>query len=162
MSHSHIPVRHLLKQVEIYRATRAGRDGRPGWVTDFIDRVAELFEPFTDVGRVGFECQLDEDRWVIGMYLGTTEIVGGPEDGFSRATNFQFDLGSLLQRFGEIDRFLWSAFPDSGADDAQARSFVTIDGRVEGRPLRLRIFSVPPRDAGPGFRQYADGRRDPV
>lgn len=164
MSHSHMPVQHLLKQVEIYKARKNSRDVRPEWVTAFIERVAELFEPLADDGRVGFDCQLLDDQWIIGLYLGSTEFVGGPDDGEVRYNNFQFDLHGLLDCFCEIDQFLWNAFPDlqTEAEASCARSSVMISGRVQEKPLRLRIYSIPPQDAGPGFREFNNGSRQPL
>ena len=163
MGHSHLPVRHLIKQVEIYRSTRSQRDVRPEWVTAFIERIADLFEPLADEGRVGFDCHLSEEGWTVGLYLGGTEIVGGPEDGESRYAGFQFDLLPLLDQFSEIERFRWSAFPDGSAGAVAASlAFVTIEGLVGDQRLRLRIQSTPPADAGPAFRQFPDGRIEPV
>ena len=163
MSHSHLPVQHLLKQVQIYKSQRNQRGARPDWLTAFIEDVAELFEPVDEEGRVGFDCQLVEDGWTVGLYLGGTEIVGGPRDGGSQHAGFQFELLTLLDRFSDIERFRWSVFPDCGEEpDATALSFVTIEGRVQENWLRLRIYSVPHADAGPGFRQFPDGRREPA
>ncbi len=163
MSHSHIPVKHLLKQVEIYRSQRANRDSRPGWVGEFINAAADLFEPLIETGRVGFDCQPADDRWIVGMYLGSTEVVGGREDGQSRHTDFQFNLLKLLELFGDVELFQWSAFPDRRSSDGlPVSSIVTIEGRVDGNPIRLQLYSVPPADVGPGFRRYPDGRCDPA
>ena len=150
-------VKHLLKQAETYRSKRAERDIRPGWVTAFINEAAELFEPITGLGRVGFDCHLAEDCWVVTMYLGSTEVVGGKDDGQSRHTDFQFDLLELTGRFTEIDHFLWGAFPGCSGD-----SCIVIEGRIEENALRLQLFSQPPHVAGPGFRQYPDGHRETV
>lgn len=163
MSHSHLPVRHLLKQIEIYKSKRAQRGIRPEWLTTFIEDVAELFEPVADDGRVGFDCQLAEEGWTVALYLGGTEMVGGPEDGQSQYTGFQFDLLQLIDRFSEIERFRWSAFPEgSDLHEGASLSLVTIEGVVGDQWLRLRIHSVPPTDAGPGFRQFPDGRRESI
>jgi len=157
-----MPVKHLLKQVEIYRSKRNNRDVRPPWVTELIDRVADLFEPTTGVGRVGFECQLAEDCWVVGMYLGSTEIIGGPDDGQTQQSNFHFDLLELIDCFNNIERVRWSAFPEGTDDASTACSLITIEGCVGENSLRLKVYANPPADAGPGFRKYADGRRDTV
>lgn len=136
---------------------------RPDWLTTFIENVAELFEPVDDEGRVGFDCHLLDEGWTVSLYLGGTEIVGGPRDGQTQFAGFQFDLLPLLDRFSDIERFRWSVFPD-GADEpnATALSFVTIEGRFQENWLRLRIYAAPPADAGPGFRQFPDGRREPA
>lgn len=163
MSHSHIPVKHLLKQVEIYRSRRDKRDARPPWVTEFINNVADLFEPMIEDGRVGFDSQPAEDRWIVGMYLGSREIVGGADDGQMQHTDFQFDLLKLKDLFSRVDLFGWSAFPDRReSDDLPASSFVTVEGQVDGHSLRLQLYSVPPSEAGPALRQFSDGTCTPV
>lgn len=163
MTHSHMPIKHLLKQIETYTSNRANRDVRPEWLTDFINEVAELFEPITGVGRVGFDCQLADDCWVVGMYLGSTEMMGGPEDGSTKFLNFEFDLQQLAARFQQIDEFVLSSFPNPrDLDSSPARSFITLAGNLGEHPIRLQVFSIPPDDAGPGLKQFQNGDCEPA
>ncbi len=162
MTHSHIPVQHLIKQVELNRSKRNNRDVRPQWVTCFIEQVAELFEPAADVARVGFDCRLDEDGWNVGLYLGRTELIGGKADGESRHTNFEFDLRALCDRFERIDRFTWTSLPDAVPETANAPGFITVNGLVANNPIRVRLYAIAPPDAGPGFRQFPSGKCDPA
>ena len=161
MSHSHLAINHLLQQVEKHRARRAQRDSRPGWVTHLINHVADFFEPLADVGRVGFDCRLIEDRWHVAMFLGCTELVGGCNDGLTRHANFEINLQHLQSEFSRIDRFLWTALPEAGLPTTDApgtaMSFLTIEGLVESQPLTLEIYSVPPNDLGPGFHRFPNG-----
>lgn len=161
LTHSHIPVKHLLKQLETYRPQRERRDVRPQWVSDFIDAVAELFEPLSDVGRVGFDCQLTEDRWTLGLYLGLTEIVGGERDGQTCYNGFQIALLPLLELLSEVEHCSWNVIPDPLSEGSLPDSFLMIEGQVDGNPIRLQIDSVPPPDAGPGIRTFPDGRIEP-
>lgn len=159
VSHSHLPVAHLLKQVELYRSKRQERDVRPVWLSNFINAAADLFEPLTDVGRVGFDCRLAEECWEVGMFLGTTEIVGGRDDGQARNTDFEFNLLGLLDYFEEVTRLRWNAVSSQGCDeDNLANSHVLVEGRVGENSIRLLVFAEPPRNIGPGLRKHADGR----
>lgn len=165
MSHSHMPVQHLLRQVEIYRSKRQQgeqADNRPEWMTALIESIADLFEPLADEGRAGYDCRIVDGRWVLEMYLGATEIVGGPEDGQLSYTNFQFDLHGLLDRFDAVDRFRWNAIPGAAEEGGIARSTVMISGRVGENEVRMHVHSIPPADAGPGFRQTLDGEITPA
>lgn len=162
MTHSHIPVNHLLKQLETYRTNRAQRDVRPQWVSDFIDAAAQLFEPFSDVGRVGFDCQLTEDCWNVDLYLGRTEIVGGKQDGQVRSNGFRLDLLPLLELLTEVDHCSWNVIPDPQSEGELPDSFLTVEGTIDGQPIRLQVDSVPPPDAGPGIRAFPDGRIEPA
>src|SRR5262245_27445565 len=166
VSHSHIALQHLISRIDADRS-RPKRAAGPVWLPEFVDQLAELFEPYVDVGRVGFECSPNTERWEISMFLGSTEVVGGKVDGEVRPVAFQFDLVRLETVFDRIDECRWSAFPaGTVADDAEVhageRSFVTIVGNYRDNALRLRIFCTPPADATPGLRQYADGSWETV
>jgi hypothetical protein len=159
MTHSHLSPRHLVSQIESERFNRTNRDIRPEWLTAFLDSAAALFEPLEQVGRVGFDCQLDEAGWSVALYLGSLEQVGGKEDGQSRPIGFHCDLRPLLGRFARIDEFSWTVFPqDNAPSDALPRSLISLDGLLDGNRLRLAIRSVAPAAAGPGLRRLTDGR----
>jgi len=162
LTHSHIPVKHLLKQLETDRPNRERRDVRPQWVSDFIDAAAQLFEPLSDVGRVGFDCQLIDDRWMVGLYLGRTEIVGGKQDGQTCCNAFQFALLPLLELLTEVEHCSWNVIPDPLSDGPRPDSFLTVEGMIDGNPIHLHIDSVPPPDAGPGIRAFPDGHVEPA
>lgn len=163
MTHSHLVVNHLLKQVENFRARKIQRDVRPEWVTRLIDQAADLFEPYEDIARVGFHCQLAEDRWELGLYLGVTELVGGNLDGDARYTNFEFDLQRLMGLFDQVTECRWRAFPEPQVPGTgRAHSLVSVLGEVAGQPVLVNVFSMPPQDAGPGLRQFPNGEFETV
>ncbi len=163
--HSHLPVRHLIRQVESYAARRAQRDIRPEWLTTIINAVAEQFEPLVDLGRVGFDCQLNDQGWHVDLFLGRLEVVGGPEDGVARNLNFQMELLPILKLYDEVHRCVWSALPDvqSAEEEGQPEhSFVEISGLTNGQQMTLRLLGQPPRNRQPGLRQYPDGTHHPA
>ncbi|HLJ10428.1 MAG TPA: hypothetical protein VKU82_04530, partial [Planctomycetaceae bacterium] len=158
VSHSHIALQHLITQLDA-AAPSPKRPPGPHWLPEFVDQVAELFEPFVDVGRVGYECAPNAERWEIAMYLGSTEVMGGKVDGEVRPVAFQFDLARLETIFDRVDECRWSAFPAGTIDDesqthAGERSFITVVGRYRDHVLRLRVFGAPPPEVAPGLRQY--------
>lgn len=164
MSHSHLALQHLIQKLDS-PGYRRSRSTGPQWLAEFVDQVAELFEPFVDVGRVGFECSPGEDRWEIAMYLGCTELVGGRADGEVRSVAFQFNVAGLNSIFDAIESLHWNAFPAGASVDEgpqEDRTFVGVVGRYRDSRLRLRVFSRPPRDAGPGMRQFPDGSWEPA
>jgi hypothetical protein len=161
VTHSHLPVAHLLEQVARFEPRRGDRDPRPAWVTGLINHAADLFDPFAgDVGRVGFDCQFADDRWIVGLYLGGTELVGGLHDGEVHYTDFRFDLLLLRELFDEVDQMQFVALPVD--EDHDTRASVQVEGRVAGEAVRLQVYAVPPTDAGPAFRVLPDGTCRPV
>jgi hypothetical protein len=164
VSHSHLALQHLISKIDSPGYRRQKSSG-PVWLPEFVDQVAELFEPFVDIGRVGYECTPSEDRWEISMYLGGTELVGGKVDGEIRTVAFQFNLVTLQTVFDNIDEFTWNAFPagtfPEGAN-AHDRSFVAVSGRYRESMIRLRVHCTAPLETGPGMRQYPDGTWEPA
>lgn len=163
LSHSHIAVQHLMKQMESWQPGRRSREARPDWLTGLIEDMSELFEPLTGVARVGFDCRREEEHWVVRMYLGASELVGGSLDGQVRPMSFDFDLQKLTARFQAIEEFSWSVFPDDAEDVEEPQAYITLTGRVDAEnTIRLHFFAVPPADVGPGMRLFPDGRFEPT
>ncbi|MEK6256985.1 MAG: hypothetical protein AABP62_00070 [Planctomycetota bacterium] len=159
MSHSHLLVHHLLKQLELHKRDRKERDRRPEWLSAFVHQTAALFEPLSGVAKVGYQCELTSIGWEARLYLGSTEIVGGRDDGQSRLISFEFDFARLTEGFTRVDEFRWNV---CSTTDGSTGSFVTLRGHVDDHPISLKIYSRPPRDAGPAFLQRSDGTLEDV
>lgn len=159
MSHSHLAIRHLIRQVEEYAARRPSGRKVPEWLAGFVQHAAELFEPFSGVARPGFECCRGEDRWEISIFLGTTEHVGGPDDGAQSPVNFSFDVHGLMKLFDSVQAIRWNAFPDVGvcSDEPIDLSFLIAEGTVQGEAISLQVLAGPPEGAGPALKRYDDG-----
>jgi hypothetical protein len=163
VSRSHLSARHLLRQVEFDRSKRTKRDIRPEWLTALVESAAELFEPMSDVGRVGFDCRLDEQGWSAALYLGAVELVGGKSDGQTEGVGFHFDLKALLEQFSRIDDLSWTVV--GKAEEGQnppPSSFLLIDGAIGENRVRLTIHAAAPPSVGSGLRRLADGRFEPI
>jgi hypothetical protein len=159
VSRSHLSARHLLQQIEADRSKRTRRDIRPDWVTALIERVADLFDPVDEFGRVGFDCRLDEEGWSVALYLGAIELIGGKADGQLQCAAFRFDLKPLLDGFSSVDLIEWHVVDrGEGASDPGARSFLSVDGMVGENRVRLSVHSAAPEAAGPALRRLPDGR----
>jgi hypothetical protein len=167
VSHAHLPIKHLIRKIEL-RGPKPSRDIRPQWMAGFVDCLAELFEPFTEVGRVGFECApATDERWEISMYIGCNEVVGGRDDGRKLAVDFQFDIAPMLELFEKVTLLRWNVFSttsDAFGDNRPTadRSFLMVEGVYSQTNIRLQIFSQPPAEAGPGLRYHTDGSWEAV
>ncbi len=157
MAHSHLLVQHLLKQLEQHAATRSERDSRPSWLIRLVEQAAECFRPLHGVARVGYECELLDNGWETRMYLGTTEVVGGRDDGQFRSTSFELDLAGLTSCFSRVDELRWNV-----AAGEAGGSFLTVRGAVGEEQVCVKAYSKAPHHAGPALREYADGRIRPV
>ena len=159
LAHSHLLVQHLLKQLEQHRRDRGERQRRPEWLSVFVHQTAALFEPMRGVGRVGSQCEYTNDGWEARLYLGSTEIVGGKDDGHFQFIGFELDFVRLTESFTRVDEFRWSV---GSTGRGASPSFITVRGAIDEHKVVLKVYSTPPREAGPAFRQHTDGSIDPI
>ena len=148
----------LLKQLEEYESCRKPRDRRPKWLKQLIQKIADLFEPLRDVARVGYDCRMDEHGWLIRMYLGTTEIIGGPKDGQIEHASFRLDIQQLIEHFEIIERVEWYSVANAEPDEAsgQVRSLLSLVGTAGGDTrVQLELLGCPPKYAPPGMHNTA-------
>jgi hypothetical protein len=151
-------IEKLLQQMEDYKTRREQRDHRPTWLKKFIHDVADVFEPLANVGRVGFDCQADERGWLVTMYLGTTEIIGGPKDGQIEHVGFRIDIQQLLLLFNDVSRCEWYSVGNECDErfEQAVRSLISVTGQVNSaHRVRLELLGVPPKYVGPALKQYS-------
>jgi len=152
-------IEELLQQMEDYRTRREQREHRPDWLQDFIRNAARLFEPLSTVGRVGYDCQADERGWTVTMYLGTTEIIGGPKDGQIEHAGFGLDVQQLMAMFQTIHRFEWFSISNESDDrfNESTRSVLSLRGELaEEGFVQLELLASPPKYVGPGIKKDAN------
>ena len=142
----------LLQHLAECESRRTPKDRRPIWLKQLIHQVAELFEPLRDVARAGYDCRMDEQGWLIRMYLGTTEIIGGPKDGQIEHASFRMDLQQLTEVFEQVDRLEWYSVANVEPEefDGQLRCLLSVVGKVaEGQKIQLELLASPPKYAPP-------------
>lgn len=149
----HPSIDSLLQQVEDYRLRRKVRDARPDRVTRLISELAELFEPFHGVGRVGFDCYASERGWTISMFLGATEVVGGRDDGLRQHPAFHFDLESARGLFSKVHSLRLTTCP---AVNGETESGLTLHGCVDEFQVCLLVHAVAPEGMSPGLQRMPD------
>lgn len=153
-------IEELLELMEQGRSRKDSRDYRPEWLKKFISSVADLFEPLACLGRVGYDCRLDERGWTVSLYIGTTEIIGGPRDGQIDHVSFRLDILKLQQEFREITRLEWYSVSENAeqASGIPVRSLLSVHGcPPDGETLRLELLGVPPIVTKPGLHLRTDG-----
>ena len=130
----------------------------PNWLQAFVWNAAEHFDPLGSLARAGYVASEEQGRWVVRLFLGETEVIGGPNDGAIIPTAFALDLEAVRREFERIDRIEWHGLP-AGSSSKQTRDEATlaVDGAVHGRDLRLLISLRAPADMGPGLKQMTDG-----
>lgn len=153
-------IEELLELLEQGRSRKDSRDYRPVWLKKFIAGIADVFEPLNCLGRVGYDCQLDERGWTVCLYLGTTEIIGGPRDGQVDHVSFRFDVLRLQQAFSKVTRLEWYSVAEGSGERSgtPVRSLLSVHGTPHGGDqIRLELLGVPPLVVQPGLHLRTDG-----
>ncbi len=129
------------------------------WLTDLSTAVAECLVVAAGQMPIGAHVQAGEDEVPeVSLFFGATEIVGGAQDGRRRNAPFWLDLVGLLQVFKEVEEFAWQA-ASMGPDD-DLGPHVSLSGRFDGRPVRVRVLAASPRQFPAA--QTAESRRNAV
>ena len=157
-------IEELLQQMEEYRSRRKKNDHRPKWLRVFIHQMAEMFEPLAYSGRVGFDCQAGDNGWIVTMYLGTTEIIGGPRDGQIDHVSFRVDLTRLVRQFKSVERLEWYSVSNEGDDrfNDSTRSLLSVVGQLDNlQTIQLELLATPPKyvESGLKLAESARGNR---
>ena len=143
--------------------SRPRRDTRPAWLSELTDCIAELFEPLRETARVGYDCRPEAGRWLLDVFVGPSEQVGGADDGRQAVPSFRFDLRSLFRCFDRVDDCQWLAAPAgeaaNGDQPALPAGFsqLQVDGLVQGEPCVVTVSSLPPAEIGVGLKIFGDG-----
>lgn len=160
VSHSHLSIRHFIQQLESDNISRSRGVQLPKWVQSFIESAAECFEPVQGSARAGYVCSCLSDGWNVQLFLGTTEVVGGPDDGANIPAAFTFNVDRVRCCFDEVydmcvQRSLDVRQPTcNGSSDTST----IINGMINGQFLTLEILEKPPAEMGPAMLQHSDGR----
>jgi hypothetical protein len=117
----------------------------PLWIEETANRVAELFHSEDPLAPLGCHYYLDEDSdvWEVTLFVSHTETLGGEFDGKLTRGRFSVDLGGLASLFSQIERFSWQAVSMGEGDELGPH--LSLEGRVGGENLWLRIASEPPQ-----------------
>jgi len=152
--HSHLPVGDLIDLAE--RSDRPA--ARPPWLDRFVSDAADLFDPHSGLGRVGFRSEPGEEGWAVALFLGATEIVGGPGDGLIAPARFRFDAAGLSALFDAPPTVALEVAPQLAAGVVDGiDAALTLTGTIDGHPLTATVLSAPPEGVEPGFKRYASG-----
>lgn len=148
LAHSHLVVKHLLRQLVDRRARLQKRALRPEWLSDLAERLSSAFAPMQGLGRVGFGCDWQQTHWELRLFLGELEVVGGKDDGARRPVDFELDLSAIHAAFDRVHEMRWLVFSQT---EAGSRSFLSVRGDVGGNPVAVKFYSHAPIDSAPGI-----------
>jgi hypothetical protein len=117
------------------------------WLATLSAAVAECLIPASEPAPLAAHVQTSRDEGEpvreVSLFYGATEIVGGARCGARCEPPFWIDLLGLAEAFDRIDSFSWQS-AGLGPDD-DLGPHVAVEGVYAGRPVRVRVLAVSPR-----------------
>lgn len=122
----------------------------PSWLRWFGNDAARAIT--SEAGKCPIGCHYFHDFensvWEVSVFVGTTEIVGGPMDGTSFTTSLRLNISEVMNLFDEVDNVSWQS--DAVADDDDLAQHVSFEGTARGHKVWLRVLKESPEGTGPG------------
>lgn len=121
---------------------------QPQWIPELVDRTCQSLRLFDQDAPVGCHYSFHEDMHEISLFVSSTEVVGGANDGQRINSRFVVDVIDLVTLLDELDSITWQAHLIDEEDDLGPH--LSIGGVYKGERVWLRILSETPEQFLPG------------
>ena len=127
----------------------------PVWLRWFANDAAQAILDTAAHAPIGCHYYFGEDRneWEVTVFVSATEVVGGARDGTVVPCKIQLNINHAIQLFDELPKIYWQA--GAMLEDEDTGQHVSLEGKVRGYRVWLRILAEAPEQAGPGRLLYA-------
>lgn len=120
----------------------------PGWLSELANLATQAFHSQSPLAPVGCHFHKNDEvsptQWEVTLFVSSTEVFGGAQDGQSSFSRFMVDLRDLMAIFDAVESCYWQAQPM--AEDDQLGPHVGVEGQFQGHSIWLRITSHPPSE----------------
>lgn len=121
----------------------------PAWLNGLADVAARAMEPLESecLPHLGCHYTKFEGVWEITLFVESTEIIGGPEDGSIKQATMGVRICDILNVFQNVNQCNWQSRTCATDDDLGPH--LSIEGTYKGRMVWLRIVAQAPRQFPP-------------
>ena len=127
----------------------------PKWIQELADATALQIIPVDSLAPIGCHFCLADGVWEITLFVGSTEVVGGSQDGQVHHARFNLDVQAVCRLFSTVGEISWQAHPLGDGDELGPN--VAIEGEYAKHSVRLRILAFPPQKFPSGRRAVTFG-----
>ena len=124
----------------------------PRWIQRLGHRISQAFHASGLLAPIGCHFHqndgLDGSQWEVTLFVSSTELFGGSNDGQIAVSRFMLDLKAVLSAFDVVDSLYWQTHVV--AEDDQLGAHIGVEGEFEGNAVWLRITAEPPAQFQPG------------
>lgn len=132
----------------------------PKWLGELASLATRAFHSQSQLAPVGCHIHRNDEgettQWEVTLFVSSTEVYGGAQDGQCAFSRFMVDLRDLMAAFDVVESCYWQA--QTMAEDDQLGPHVGVEGLFQGHSVWLRITAEPPNEFEPGrvFDQFAN------
>lgn len=121
----------------------------PAWLSGLADVVAKAMEPLAsqELPSLGCHYAKFDGVWEITLFVESTEIIGGPDDGSIKQFPMGIRICEIMNVFQNVTECNWQS-QSLGADD-DLGPHLSVEGIYKGRMVWLRIPAHAPRQYPP-------------
>ena len=124
----------------------------PGWLSELANLATQAFHSQSSLAPVGCHFHKNDEvspiQWEVTLFVSSTEVFGGAQDGQSSFSRFMVDLKDLMEAFDVVESCYWQA--QTMTEDDQLGPHVGVEGLFQGHSVWLRITAQPPSEFEPG------------
>lgn len=131
----------------------------PRWIGELSRFAMRAFHSQGNLAPVGCHfhenSEVETPQWEVTLFVSSTEVYGGSQDGHRAFSPFMVDLTKLMSALDVVESCYWQA--QAMAEDDQLGPHVGIEGLFQGHSVWLRITAQPPDqfDSGRTFDHLA-------
>lgn len=120
----------------------------PQWIARLVESVCQKIQLFDEESPIGCHYFNNNDSYEVSVFVSSTEVVGGPNDGQRIAARFIVDVIELIEVFDVIDSMTWQ--PQIVDETDEVGPHFSISGTYAGETVWLRILGETPEQFSPG------------
>lgn len=121
---------------------------QPEWIPEFVEDVCAALRLFDEDAPIGCHYFPADEGHEVTLFISSTEVVGGPNDGERITARFLVDIVELMTVFDVLDSMTWQ--PHLVDQDDELGPNLSATGSYRGETVWLRILGETPEQFLPG------------
>ncbi|MBT5021073.1 hypothetical protein N8590_02885 [bacterium] len=121
---------------------------QPEWIPEFVDHACRTLRLFDEDAPIGCHYFSEGETHEVSLFVSSTEVVGGPNDGKRINSRYIVDVVELMTLLDEVESITWQAHIIDEDDDLGPH--LSVSGIYHGESVWLRVLGETPDEFLPG------------
>lgn len=121
---------------------------QPEWIPELVDHACRALRLFEEDAPIGCHYFSEDETHEVSLFVSSTEVVGGPNDGKRVNSRYVVDVIELMTLLDEVESITWQAHIIDEDDDLGPH--LSVSGTYQGESVWLRVLGETPDQFLPG------------